>query len=1203
MPHDEGTSEHWLDSSPPWASLISTPFRPSSVSNSQLLNNKLDGSTDRTTNQTLLSSLLRICSANGVEVIDFSVEERLGHALGEGRTYKVERRTALASGKGISGGSQVAVKKVKSILPRAGSEKILIDDTAATRIKNVLLELEVLSHGPLKNHPNIVQLLGISWTEEEAGYAPLLVMELASHGTLVDFFKSTETTLCEREQLCLDIATGFEIVHACMIAHGDVKQENILVFPHPDRRFTAKLSDFQLALLGEDDPVYRGTPIYNAPEVNAMKQRPQSSKSQGLQTSSASLPLCDAFSFGLLAFEIFCGGLRYYDIDATLRFREALHSAECTEQNFLDLALDFLRIPNVLNIASLAICRDIFSNTLCVEPRDRLRGGWQVIKQILARGSPVQSNASEITPFRLQKGKPIDYSILDFAYTIKPLSKDVLGTQLWAELWNASENAAYSDQRGRASFDLFILHTLGKISYSTSSQEGLDLLAAAGLHCYSPALLVGRRVFEANGRPVPRQFSEFPQEETLHRHLSFLQGINSEQWYSHAIRLTWRDELVRTLPDLIPHLSTAEDTVSFEQKVRKTAQELTDDQIVRLANEDFFLHQAVYYNNIEAATSLLAWGCDVQKKTPTGHTPLHLACRCANIAMVHLLLAHGANASLADNYNVAPIHWLVLLPRNEIESIGPLLKKAGADVNVTMKKGAFLYFDPMGIHFGHTPLCWACMCRNSTALSTLLDLGADPVESKPHPDIWDRLRSVQYALGIVAPELVELLLRKILDRIPKNRRPDAFAYIGVGAVNDLQRWYAHGGEYEAAYAKMIDVLDQFKIPFVLQPSHLPKNGIGTPLNRAAMSFNVPLAKLCLQKGQRVDSGRIINDGGRLRSTGRTPIENTINAIPANIAPLHKILEMLELLLNNGAKTSRQGPGMSSPIFYASGVHVPLPVLELLARRDPTEINIKNGSSTAFSKLASTVITDEDFACLRLLRDLGGDPDIETNHSEGSPDLPDLPCCCLTSTAGAIITEKLEVIQYLLDSNATAYIGQSGSHRQTFLHHFVRHAAHTKARFNNTAHDQRLASLLESILDHPLIRQNDLLNQADFRGLGPLTYAIKYELAFCVEVMLAHGATEGLHTEIEDAVLAIPSFLDTAITSNEPATTPRSLIKADLSPSKNSKILGPTYKLRHFIKTKSQAARVGLSAIGIGVDRERFNEVTLGKALALARRKA
>lgn len=351
--------DSWLESKPPWTSATSSPFVPHATS--QLLTGYGTTTEPATLPSTLnlLSHLLRTITASNLEEITFNAEEPFGIKLGEGSTYRVEKRRVsdILGQKSL----WVAVKRAKFRVSKAKGEWLNTDASAYPRLRAVLLEIEILLHPPLRKHPNIPRLLGYSWDEDAPGYAPLLVMDLAIFGDMQTLFAKETLSESEEKTLCLDIASGLEALHACMIVHGDVKQENILVFPHPDRRFLAKVSDFELALLENDVPHYRGTKIYNAPEVQLQNLYDPRTMDKGVQLSPILLQMCDVFSFGLLTFEIFCGGRRYYEFQESETFQHALVGKTT---GTLDCC-HFLKEP--LLIPLLDVTRKAGYPTTCIE--------------------------------------------------------------------------------------------------------------------------------------------------------------------------------------------------------------------------------------------------------------------------------------------------------------------------------------------------------------------------------------------------------------------------------------------------------------------------------------------------------------------------------------------------------------------------------------------------------------------------------------------------------------------------------------------------------------------------------------------------------------------------------------------------------------------------------------------------------------------
>ena len=118
------------------------------------------------------------------------------------------------------------------------------------------------------NHPNIVAVHDIGWTEDFA----YLVMELVEGKTLRELITrgklSTERTLLIATQACAALA----FAHRRGIVHRDIKPENVLV----ERSSNVKIADFGIVKFTQGDDAYRttltescvhlGSPPYMSPE-------------------------------------------------------------------------------------------------------------------------------------------------------------------------------------------------------------------------------------------------------------------------------------------------------------------------------------------------------------------------------------------------------------------------------------------------------------------------------------------------------------------------------------------------------------------------------------------------------------------------------------------------------------------------------------------------------------------------------------------------------------------------------------------------------------------------------------------------------------------------------------------------------------------------------------------------------------------------
>ncbi|XP_022739516.1 probable LRR receptor-like serine/threonine-protein kinase At1g07650 isoform X2 [Durio zibethinus] len=147
-------------------------------------------------------------------------------------------------------------------------------------------------------HPNLVKLYGCC----VEGNQLLLVFEYMENNCLSRALFGKDAThklkldWPTRQKICLGIARGLAYLHEesrIKIVHRDIKTSNVLL----DKNLNAKISDFGLAKLNEDDKTHISTRIagtigYMAPEY-AMR---------GYLTNKA-----DVYSFGVVALEIVSG--------------------------------------------------------------------------------------------------------------------------------------------------------------------------------------------------------------------------------------------------------------------------------------------------------------------------------------------------------------------------------------------------------------------------------------------------------------------------------------------------------------------------------------------------------------------------------------------------------------------------------------------------------------------------------------------------------------------------------------------------------------------------------------------------------------------------------------------------------------------------------------------------------------------------------
>lgn len=188
------------------------------------------------------------------------------HYVGSGASFAVRAWKPEHPGMGLA---------LKSAMP---SDYRFTNRDEKRRLADIILELRVLIHPPLRSHQNIIELLGLAWETDSYDQLrrwPVLVLEYASGGTLSDLLQQDALTGRDKLHICHDISSGINAIHGCGIIHGDLKPQNILMVhsgspDRPERTWTAKIGDFGGAILDAHDDllVNLRTPSqpWNAPE-------------------------------------------------------------------------------------------------------------------------------------------------------------------------------------------------------------------------------------------------------------------------------------------------------------------------------------------------------------------------------------------------------------------------------------------------------------------------------------------------------------------------------------------------------------------------------------------------------------------------------------------------------------------------------------------------------------------------------------------------------------------------------------------------------------------------------------------------------------------------------------------------------------------------------------------------------------------------
>lgn len=287
----------------------------------------------------------------------------------EGTSYRVVRNT-LSRGRREDGSKWiVAIKHLKhrEETPRSSKHVSGLEEAGHAaydeRIETVLRELRILAHKPVQDNSYVAQTIGYGTEQIGSRSSLYIVAAFASGGTLQDYMRTKaqgSITFQQKAELCYDIIKGLSGLHACGIAHGDVKLKNTLVFCYGDH-IEAKLSDFGNSIF-DDTSHYFGTAMYNAPELRQKDIRGVRSRNDWYK--------CDIFSYGLSVWEILQDGKPF--VDAALLEGPIQWLNELPKDDLLLMALQKLEAMDVDCSSLHRIMRLVLEGILQETPEDRM---------------------------------------------------------------------------------------------------------------------------------------------------------------------------------------------------------------------------------------------------------------------------------------------------------------------------------------------------------------------------------------------------------------------------------------------------------------------------------------------------------------------------------------------------------------------------------------------------------------------------------------------------------------------------------------------------------------------------------------------------------------------------------------------------------------------------------------------------------------
>jgi eukaryotic-like serine/threonine-protein kinase len=297
---------------------------------------------------------------------------RLIDAIGQGAMGSVYRA------KDILLGNPVAVKLLK---------RHLVSQKACDRFEN---EAKICAQlGQRSQH--IVRVTDYGADEQEV---PFYVMEYLPGESLRDIIVLEPLSLPRFLRLALQICLGLQCAHqgieidgnqARAIVHRDIKPSNILINPDPSWQELAKILDFGIATMLEEDEkasAYMGTPAYSAPEQLA-----------GESFDSRS----DIYSLGVTLFEMLTSQL---PLQVGSHSHQSWYHAHCSQSpRHLQEVAPKTDLPKALT--------DLVMSCLEKSPQQRPQSIAEILTELNPLTEQYSRDASHDRPIRWREIKPL----------------------------------------------------------------------------------------------------------------------------------------------------------------------------------------------------------------------------------------------------------------------------------------------------------------------------------------------------------------------------------------------------------------------------------------------------------------------------------------------------------------------------------------------------------------------------------------------------------------------------------------------------------------------------------------------------------------------------------------------------------------------------------------------------------------------------
>ncbi|KAK1234467.1 hypothetical protein PQX77_002321 [Marasmius sp. AFHP31] len=680
-----------------------------------------------------------------------------------------------------------------------GTNRMMLmhDDTVALKFvrrrqsanmnwKHILLEIRALLHSPIRYHPNIVRMIGMSW----------------DLGTLEHLQLNERLPFRVKKKLCWDVSNGLSILHAWGVVHGDLKHENVLIFKNkgddPDIPYLAKLADFGGSVMDlekEGTTLHMGTPPYDAPEA-------------WTKLDGEGIKLTDVSSLGLLFWRTLIGGASPFSQTGDSEPRELNQSqVDNLKQSpsLLQLAKKSVRACLDVDASALELADFVLENTIQLAPHARSlvnaiaglqANSFSEISELKAKAA----GANELYEQQYARFKPGEHGLTPDSLGLFAARYAPGGTYDFQEAGPGYRPVLYAPDPGEIIFNPQRLRNT--LNRSIQRDIFLDLIAAADARPDQHTTQISRvlacfflfqcychefgTTFDAEKACRWLKEAALSEDECqenylaqawcwrVHTALGVLLDVEDSilrDWIHMAIVRGHRRciEEARIIAESISDLeerSVWGDDLPMRALDRDIQEEFqlrgisSMDDIYVNERGDGLLHYAAAMGNYTALRHLVITyqpNIDLPGQARQ-ETPLLTACRGGHVIPTLWLIDQGANPDGDKDAEETPFDWLCAFSDQFIPGIADRLIRAGAKghrrthrLRSVPARADFEEFFLLPV----SPLSRAVMMESLPAVQALLALGADPLDGY---DDRSSVCPIVVAAALTLPTILEALL-------------------------------------------------------------------------------------------------------------------------------------------------------------------------------------------------------------------------------------------------------------------------------------------------------------------------------------------------------------------------------------------------------------------------------------------------------------